>query len=137
MKKYAVILLIFICATGFGGLAEDENKLPKTSENYKIVVTDSEGYAANLTQVSVAGGIYLAGNVGKGKHVINFSDIKRITIKPVDDKYVEAAIQFKDDSRMNLTTEGRKQLKGKSKYGVYTIPFSDIREIAFLEKLPN
>jgi hypothetical protein len=137
MKKLAVLLFVFICVTGFGGLGEDENKLPKTSENYKITVKDTEGYTANLTQVSVAGGIYLTGNAGKGKHIINFVDIKKITVMPFDEKYIEATIEFRDGNQIKLTTDGKKQLKGKSKYGVYTIPLSDIREINFMEKLPQ
>lgn len=136
MKKLLFILLTFFIITGMGGLGgnDEENKLPKTPENFVITLTDTEGYTAKLSQVSIADGLYLSGNIGRGKHIINFSEIKKVQINQIDEKNVEAKISFADGTSVNLITNGKNKLKGKSKYGVFVIALKDVKEISFIGK---
>lgn len=135
MKKLLFLSLVFFVLTGMGGFGgEDETKLPKTLENYSISLLDTEGYTAKLSQASISDGLYLSGSIGKGKHIINFSEIKKIVITPINDKEVQAKVLFKDGTEVNLLTNAKYKLKGKSKYGVFTIALKDVSEITFLGK---
>lgn len=135
MKKFSFLLLFFIITAGMGNITGDDgNKLPKVTINYRVNVTDADGYTVSLSQVSIAESIYFSGNIGKGKHTIDFDNIKKTTIREISEKEVEVTVYFKDDQSLKLVVGGNSKLKGKSKYGIYTIPLKDIREIKFLGK---
>lgn len=135
MKRFLFLLLFFIITTGMGNITGDDgNKLPKVMINYRATVTDTDGYTVALSQVSIAESIYFSGSIGKGKQTIDFGNVKKATIKEISEKEVEVTIYFKDEQSLTIIAEGKSKLKGKSKYGIYTIPLKDIREIKFLEK---
>jgi len=135
MKKLFFLVIAFFIITGMGGLGgEDETKLPKTPENFMISLLDTEGYSAKLSHVSISEGLYLSGNIGKGKHIINFNEIKKIVINPINDKEIQAKVYFKDGTETVISTNGKYKLKGRSKYGIFIIELKDVKEINFLGK---
>lgn len=135
MRRILLFLLLFLFVAGMGGFGgEEENKLPKTPENFAVSLVDTEGYTVRLTEVSIADNIYLSGTIGKGRHAINFDEIKKIEFDQIDEKSVKANITLTDGSKINLILNGKSKLKGKSKYGIYTIALKDIKEINFLGK---
>lgn len=136
MKKLLFFVFVFFVISGMGGIGgnDEENKLPKIPENFMVTITDTDGYTARLSQVSIADGLFFSGSIGKGKHVINFSEIKKVNINQIDEKSVEANISFNDGTSVSLITNGKSKLKGKSKYGVFIITLKDVKEINFLGK---
>ncbi len=135
MKRLIYIVLVFLILTGMGGIGgEDESKLPRVTENYTISLTDADGYTAKLSQVSISEGLFLSGNIGKGKHIVNFSEIQKINLEPINEKEVEATVYFNDGTSTKLITNGKSKLKGKSKYGIFIISLRDVKEIKFLKQ---
>ena len=117
---------------GLGGVGDDEVKLPKLKENIKIELIDVEGYKIHLDNVSVSDLIYLSGNVGRGKQIVELNQIKKIDIKPVSDKEVSAELFMRSGEKLILTLQGQQKIKGKSRFGIYSIKLLDVREINFL-----
>lgn len=131
MKKALLILIFLVLFMGLGGVGDDDTKLPKLKENIKIALTDIEGYKVSLDNVSVSDLIYLAGRAGKGKQVVELNLIKKIDFKPISEKEVNAEIYLKNGERIKLILDGQQKLKGKSRFGVYSIKLKDIKEIVF------
>jgi len=132
MKKVFVICIFLFLFMGLGGVGDDEVKLPKLKENIKIELIDVEGYKIHLDNVSVSDLIYLSGNVGRGKQIVELNQIKKIDIKPVSDKEVSAELFMRSGEKLILTLQGQQKIKGKSRFGIYSIKLLDVREINFL-----
>lgn len=132
----AVWMCVFFTVAGMGGIVGDEaNKLPKAVENFRVAVTDVDGYSTTISQVTIGESIFVAGAAGKGTHIIDFEQIQKATFLPAEEKMVSVTITFRDGTQLKLSADARKKLKGKSKYGIYSIPLAEVREIVFIEKL--
>lgn len=132
MKKIFLILCLFFLVCGFGIFPEDENKLPNLITNYRLQLTDTDGYSIELTNVSVNNLLYLSGKHSRGEIIIDFKNIDKVTFKSENEKNVEAIVYMKNNERLNVIMNGNLKLKGKSKYGIFSIMLKDIKEIKML-----
>ncbi|MCX7770192.1 MAG: hypothetical protein N2202_03820 [Proteobacteria bacterium] len=131
MRKLFLLLLFFILC-GFGIFPEDENKLPDVVPNYKIQITDTDGYSIELTNVSINNLLYLSGKHSKADLVIDFKNIDKIIFKNLDEKNLSASVYMKNGENISLLIKGNLKLKGKSKYGIFSIALKDLRELKML-----
>lgn len=133
MKKVLIVLIFILFFMGLGGVGEEETKLPKLKDNFKVELTDSDGYKIALENVSFSEVAYLSGNAGRGKQIIELNRIKKIEMKPTSTKEVAADIYLKNNDKIRLMVQGHHTIKGKSKFGVFSIKVSDVKEIIFLD----
>ncbi len=133
MKKFIVLFCVCTVLMGMGGVGDDETKLPKLKDNIKLELTDTDGYKIILENASIAELAYIAGNAGRGKQIIELNRIRKIDVKPLSDKEVTAEITLKNNEIIRLVMNGQQRLKGKSRFGVYSIKISDIRQAVFLD----
>ncbi len=134
MKRRRIIwFFLFFILSGFSIFPEDENKLPSVVANYRVQITDTEGYSMELTNVSINNLLYISGKHSKGDIIIDFKDVDKIIFKNVDEKKVEAAVYMKNNESLNVILNGNIKLKGKSKYGIFSIMLRDLKEIKILE----
>ncbi len=133
MKKIFVILCLSILFMGMGGINEDETKLPKLKENIRLEITDLDGYQIILENASIADHAYISGNAGRGKQIVELNKIRKVDIKPLSEKEVTAEIILKNNEVIKLTLNGNQKLKGRSRFGVYSVKVSDIKRVVFLD----
>lgn len=131
MKKI-LLLCLFLLICGFGTFPEDENKLPQVVTNYKILLTDLDGYSIELTNISINNLLYLSGKHSKGDIIIDFKNVDKIIFKNISEKNVSAEVYMKNNEHINILLNGNLKLKGKSKYGIFSIMLKDIKEIKIL-----
>lgn len=131
MKKI-FLLCLFLLICGFGIFPEDENKLPQVVTNYKILLTDLDGYSIELTNISINNLLYLSGKHSKGDIIIDFKNVDKIIFKNISEKNVSAEVYMKNNEHINILLNGNLKLKGKSKYGIFSIMLKDIKEIKIL-----
>lgn len=132
MKKFFLLIFLFFLVCGFGIFPEDENKLPQVVTNYKIILTDLDGYSIELTNISINNLLYLSGKQSKGDIIIDFKNIDKIIFKNISEKNVSADVYMKNNEHINILLNGNHKLKGRSKYGIFSIMLKDIKEIKML-----
>jgi sporulation protein YlmC with PRC-barrel domain len=137
MKKFLLIVCFFCLLTGFGIFPEDETKIPDVITNFKIILTDTDGYHIEVTNVTINSNLYLSGKYNKGDMIIPFKDIQKIIFNHISEKKSEAKIFLKNNETINVIIDNNLKLKGKSKYGIYSIPLKDVREIVITGTISN
>jgi len=137
MKKLLLILCFFCFLTGFGIFPEDETKIPDVITNFKMTVTDTDGYHIEITNVTINNNLYLSGKYSKGDMVIPFKDVQKIIFNPLSEKKSEAKIFLRNNEMISVIIDNNLKLKGKSKYGVYSIPLKEVKEIDITGTVSN
>lgn len=132
MKRLFLLFLFFLIC-GFSIFPEDEDKLPAVVTNYRIQLTDTEGYSIELTNISINNLLYISGKYSKGDIIIDLKSVDKIIFKNIDEKNVEATVYLKNNEHLNVILNGNMKLKGKSKYGIFSIMLKDLKEIKILE----
>jgi hypothetical protein len=131
MRKL-ILLMFFLFLCGFGIFPEDESKLPDVITNYKMKITDTEGYSIELTNVSINNLLYISGKHSKANVIVDFRNVEKIIFKNGDEKNVEAVVYTKNSESIKMMINGNLKLRGKSKYGIFSIMLKDIKEIRVL-----
>ena len=135
MRGALTVILVLLAATmlmGMGNLGgTPEGTIPKTKENFKVLIVDRSGVSTDLSRFSMAGEVFVEGRRGDGLMSVLFRDLKEIIFGPVSGNDAPADLLLKSGSHVNLKVNKNALFYGDSGYGAYRISAGDINRIVF------
>ncbi len=114
-----------------GGDSEGPTRIPEPSADYRVRMTDQEGARVELTMFAVDGQVFMLGSVGQGQVAVPFEGIKTVELANRGGQ-LKAKITLKQGEPVELTVKGALKATGKTTYGNFRIPLSEVRGVEFL-----
>jgi len=125
-----LVILPLLLAMGTGG-SEGPVTIPEPSSDFRARLTDQEGMVVELSQVAVQGQVFVLGRLGQGEAAVPFDKIRTLTVTN-QGRFMKVVVQLKDGRRVTVMVKPGLTLTGRTSFGNYRIPFSEISRLEIL-----
>lgn len=125
------LLLLLLCplvmAMGFGD-SNAPTRIPEPQSNYRGLVVDQEGTRVDLTQVAIDGQTFVLGSLGQGQAAIPFDKVKSVAIAN-QGGVLKGKVTLSEGAPVELVLDGLLKLTGRTNFGNFRIPLSEVRSV--------
>ncbi len=137
MSRKAWLPLSLLCSLplvlgmGFGD-SQGPTRIPEPQSNYRVLLVDQEGVRVELTEFSVDGQTFVMGGLGQGQVAVPLEKVRAVDIVHQDGK-LKARISLAQDGPVDLELDGNLKATGRTSYGNFRIPLSEVRRVEVKE----
>ncbi len=137
MARKAWMPLSLLCSLplllgmGFGD-SQGPTRIPEPQSNYRVLLVDQEGVRVELTEFSVDGQTFVMGGLGQGQVAVPLEKVRAVDIVNQDGK-LKAKISLAQGAPVDLELDGNLKATGRTSYGNFRIPLSEVRRVEVRE----
>ncbi len=125
-----LLLLPLMLAMG-GGDSEGPTRIPEPQADWRVRLADQEGGRVELTMFAIDGQSFMLGNLGQGQLAVPFERIKTAEFLRQAGG-LKVRLSLHQGEAVELTVKPALKATGKTPYGNFRIPLSEISRLEFL-----
>ena len=114
------------------GDSQGPTRIPEPQSNYRVLLVDQEGVRVELTEFSVDGQTFVMGGLGQGQVAVPLEKVRAVDIVNQDGK-LKAKISLAQGAPVDLELDGNLKATGRTSYGNFRIPLSEVRRVEVRE----
>lgn len=126
---------VALAAWPFGGAV---TRIPVPAREFRAVLTDVNGTTVELSRFTMAGEVFVWGDLGAGQISVAFEDVLALTVARAgrDERRV-LVVQVRDTQPVRVEVDDDVAWFGRTAWGNYRVETSDVSEIRILAAPPG
>jgi hypothetical protein len=100
------------------------------AKKFRVVVVDQMDVVTEAQEASIDGGTFVAGKKGEGTYTVAIENISSGVFFRKEG-ILMGNLKLRDGSSLTLLLQGSKKLFGRTPYGTFQIPLSELKKLTF------
>jgi hypothetical protein len=127
-----MFILVFLMIPLFLGMGSSgsgsPDKIPVPAKKFKVVVVDQMDVVTEAQDASIDGATFVEGKRGEGIFTVAFENISSVVFFRKEG-ILTGNLKLRDGASQTLILQGNKRLFGRTAYGTFQIPLSELKKM--------
>ncbi len=127
-----MFILVFLMIPLFLGMGSSgsgsPDKIPVPVKKFKVVVVDQMDVVTEAQDASIDGATFVEGKRGEGIFTVAFENISSVVFFRKEG-ILTGNLKLRDGASQTLILQGNKRLFGRTAYGTFQIPLSELKKM--------